>query len=83
MTKDAIETFEKMDELDCREDVFQQYLFNNLFQYEGKNREKVFERLYSHAYQIGHSSGYLEVATEFEEINDFVLDVLKCINGGN
>lgn len=83
MTKDAVETFEKMDEMDCREDVFQQYMFNNLFQYEGNNRKEVFDKLYSYAYQKGHSSGYLEVAIEFEEINDFVLDVLKRINGGN
>lgn len=63
---------EAQGEKDFRDDVIQ-YLLEN---YRINKNQKIAERIFSKAYDDGHSGGYGEVLTHAEEIADLIEDVL-------
>lgn len=61
------------------ERAFKDVLRRDSFTYNGPNADKVFDIIYSKAYENGHASGYYEIKSEFDDLDDFVDDIIKLI----
>lgn len=60
---------------------FKGILRSNSFSYRGKNKKDVFNIIFNRAWATAHSEGYHAIKEEFEELDDFVNDITKAMNG--
>ena len=60
---------------------FKDILWNYSFSYKGKNKKEVFNLIFNRAWDEGHAQGLTDVSNEFDDLDDFVNDILQAANG--
>lgn len=60
---------------------FKDILWNNSFSYKGKNKKEVFNVIFNRAWDEAHAQGLTDVSYEFDDLDDFVSDILQAANG--
>lgn len=60
---------------------FKDILRSNSFSYHGKNKKEVFNIIFARAWNTAHGEGYHAIKEEFDDLDDFVSDITKAMNG--
>ena len=66
------------EEFSAKRDAIKKRIFEDALCY--KYGEKVLEKMWDIAYSKGHSCGLMEVMTEFDELDDYIYDIIQLVN---